>query len=154
MRARIKIPDTNKIARFKKPPSFPPVIFVIQWLYMTVTDILSKYDEKTATLASELRSFLLTVLPGIQEMPDNSSPLIGYGYGTGYKDLISTILISKAGVKLGFYKGTELPDPRKLLTGTGKVHRYVEIKLEQDMKKPPIKKLVADALNAYYQRKK
>jgi hypothetical protein len=121
---------------------------------MTVTDILSRYNEKTATLASQLRDFLQAELKDITELPDNSINIIGYGYGTGYKDTICTILLSKKGVKLGFYKGSELPDPKKLLTGTGKVHRFVEIKTEQDIKNPALEKLLADALNAYQKRKK
>jgi hypothetical protein len=120
---------------------------------MTVTDILSRYDEKTAMLASQLRNFILGELKDIIELPDNSVNLIGYGYSTGYKDMICTILLSKKGVKLGFYKGSELPDPKKLLTGTGKVHRYMEIKTEQDIKTPALKKLLTDALNAYKKRK-
>jgi Domain of unknown function (DU1801) len=121
---------------------------------MTVTDILSRFDEKTVTLASQLRNFLLEELKDIMEIPDNSENIIGYGYGTGYKDLICTILLSKQGVKLGFNKGSELPDPNKLLTGTGKVHKFVEIKNEQDIKHPAFKKLLSEALKAYQKRKK
>src|SRR5580765_3556022 len=121
---------------------------------MTVEDILSRFDEATIELASQLRKFLFEELKDIIEIPDNSINLIGYGYGTGYKDMICTILLSKKGVKLGFYKGSELPDPQKLLTGTGKVHRFVEIKTERDIKQPALKKLVSEAFKAYQTRKK
>ena len=121
---------------------------------MTVEDILSRFDEDTATLAARLRKFLLEELKDIIEIPDNSINLVGYGYGTGYKDLICTLLVSKQGVKLGFYKGSELPDPQKLLTGTGKVHRFVEIKTEQDIKNPALKKIITEALKAHQIRKK
>jgi len=121
---------------------------------MTVDDILSRFDESTALLAVALREFLLDELKGVVEIPDNSANLVGYGYGTGYKDLICTILLSKQGVKLGLNRGTELPDPKKLLTGTGKVHRYVEIKSKQDIEDPALKKLLAEALKAYQNRKK
>lgn len=121
---------------------------------MTVTDILSRYDEKITTLASKLREFVLAELKDITELPDNTANIIGYGYGTGYKDMICTILLSKKGVKLGFYKGSELPDPEKLLTGTGKVHRFVEIKTEQDIKNLSLNKLVNEAMKAYQKRKK
>ena len=121
---------------------------------MTVEDILSRYDEKVALLASKLRNFLIKELPGIIELPDNSANLIGYGYGTGYKDTICTILLSKKGVKMGFYKGSELPDPKKLLTGTGKVHKYVEIKTEEDILSPALKALLNEALKAYQKREK
>lgn len=121
---------------------------------MTVTDILSRFDDKTVLLASQLRKFLLEELKHIIELPDNSVNIIGYGYGTGYKDLICTILLSKKGVKLGFYKGSELPDPKRLLTGTGKVHRFVEITTAADITNPALRKLLTEALKAYQKRKK
>jgi len=121
---------------------------------MKTDDILFKYGEPIGMLASELRAFLLDRLEGAIEVPDNSLALLGYGYGTGYKDLICTILLSKKGIKLGFNKGTELPDPKKLLTGTGKVHRYVEIKSSSDINNPALDKLMKAALDAYNKRKK
>lgn len=121
---------------------------------MTVEDIIGRYDEKTALLATKLRKFLLEKLEGIIEIPDNTANLIGYGYGAGYKDMICTILLSKKGVKLGLYKGSELPDPQKLLTGTGKVHRYVEIHTEEDMRSAALNKLLDEALKAHKARKK
>jgi Domain of unknown function (DU1801) len=121
---------------------------------MTITDILSGYDEKIITLASSLRDLVLDRLKGATELPDSSAHLIGYGYGTGYKDLVCTILLSKNGIKLGFYKGTELNDPYQLLTGSGKMHKYVEIKSQEDIRNPHLKILLADALAAYQKRKK
>lgn len=120
---------------------------------MTVADIFSRYDEKTILVASKLRNFLLRELQDIRETPDSSSGLIGYGYDTGYKDTICTILLSKNGVKLGFYKGGELPDPQKILTGSGKVHKYAEIKSEETIYSPALKGLLQEALRAYHKRK-
>ena len=119
---------------------------------MTVTDIVSKYDEKIAALALQLREYLLSHIEDVTEIPDQSVSVIGYGFGPGYKDMICTILLSKKGVKLGFYKGSELPDPDGLLTGTGKVHRFVEIKTEKDIYTPSLKKLLNAALVAYKKR--
>jgi Domain of unknown function (DU1801) len=120
---------------------------------MTVEDILSRFDEKTATLALKLRNYLFKQLNGIMEIPDNSANIIGYGYGTGYKDLICTILLSKQGVKLGLNRGSELPDPNKLLAGTGKVHRYVEIKTENDINNPALKKLLDETIKRMKEKK-
>ncbi len=118
----------------------------------TAEGILSKYDEKVSTLGFQLREFLLKELKLIIEYPDGPANIIGYGFGPGYKQLLCTIIPSKKGIKLGFYKGSELPDPKKLLTGSGKVHRHVEIKSENDVKDPAIKKLVDEALKAYHKR--
>jgi len=120
----------------------------------TAEGILSKYDEKVSTLGFQLREFLLKELKLIIEYPDGPANIIGYGFGPGYKLLLCTIIPSKKGIKLGFYKGSELPDPKRLLTGSGKVHRHVEIKSENDVKDPAIKKLVDEALKAYHKRSK
>ena len=118
----------------------------------TAEDILSKYDEAVWKLGSQLREFLLKDLNQIIEYPDGPANIIGYGFGPGYKQLICTIIPSKKGIKLGFYKGSELPDPKMLLTGSGKVHRYVEIKSEHAVKDPAVKKLLDEALKAYRTR--
>jgi hypothetical protein len=115
----------------------------------TFEGILSKYEERVSALGFQLREFLLKELKQIIEYPDGPANIIGYGYGPGYKTLVCTIIPSKKGIKLGFYKGSELPDPQKLLRGSGKVHRYVEIESENDIKNPAIKKLLSEALKAY-----
>src|SRR6185295_165067 len=145
---------SKRKARFKKPLVISAPIFTLQNRNMTVEDIFSRFDEKTISLAEKLREFLFKNLNGIMEIPDNSVNLIGYGYGTGYKDLICVIMLSKKGIKLGLNRGSELPDPDKLLTGSGKVHRYVEIKNEETIKNPAVKKLITDALKAYQKTKK
>ena len=115
---------------------------------MSADKILAQFPESVAATASRLRQFLLRHLKGITEQPDPKANVIGYSYGAGYKDLICTIILSKKGIKLGFYKGSELPDPKKLLTGSGKVHRYVEIKSEEDIQKPALLELLERAVDA------
>ena len=84
---------------------------------------------------------------------DATANIISFNYGKGYKNIICVILLSKKGIKLGFYKGSELPDPEKLLTGTGKVHRFVEIKSVRDINSPALKHLLKEAVTAYTIRK-
>jgi hypothetical protein len=120
---------------------------------MTAEEILSRYEEKITTLGLQLRDFLFSELKGINEEVDATANIISFNYGKGYKNIICVILLSKKGVKLGFYKGSELPDPEKLLTGTGKVHRFVEIKSVQDINNPALKRLLKEAFAAYTIRK-
>jgi hypothetical protein len=115
-------------------------------------DFLLGYDDKVSGLAISLRDLLFKTLPNIQEQLDKPAKIIGYGYGPKYVDSVCAIIPSKKGLKLGFYKGTELPDPHKLLTGSGKVHRYVEIKSAEDIKSSSLKKLIAEALKFYKRR--
>lgn len=119
---------------------------------MTPEQIIGKYPLEIVATASALRKFLLEQLKGIVEQPDAAANVIGYSYGTGYKDLICTLMLSKSGTKLGFYKGAELPDPEKLLTGTGKVHRFVVIKDANDIRRPALSKLLHAAVAAREKR--
>jgi hypothetical protein len=118
----------------------------------TYEHILVKYDAPVRELALRLREFLLKQLKGVTEQADVPANMVAYGYGPGYKDMICTIIPSKKGVKLGFYKGSELPDPTKLLTGSGKVHKYVEIKTEKDVESAALKALLAEAFKSYKAR--
>lgn len=115
---------------------------------MSADKILAQFPQNVAATGSSLRQFLLRRLKGITEQPDSKANVIGYSYGAGYKDLICTIILSKKGIKLGFYKGAELPDPKKLLTGSGKVHRYVEINSEEDIRNPALLALLEHAVEA------
>src|SRR5258705_5151022 len=120
---------------------------------MTSEEILSRYEEKIAQLGLQLRDFLFSELKDINEEVDATANIISFNYGKGYKNIICVIIPSKKGIKLGFYKGSELPDPEKLLTGTGKVHRFVEIKSVQDINNPALKRLLKEAVAAYTIRK-
>ena len=119
---------------------------------MSAEKILAQFPESVAATGSRLRQFLLKHLKGITEQPDAKANVIGYSYGAGYKDLICTIILSKKGIKLGFYKGSELPHPTKLLTGCGKVHRYVEISSEEDIRNPVLLALLEHAIHAREKR--
>jgi hypothetical protein len=119
-----------------------------------IEEILLKYDEPISSLGLQLREFILLQFEGCTEIPDLPANIIAYGYGTGYSDTLCTIIPSKKGIKLGFYRGSELPDPEKLLTGSGKVHRYVEIKSQDDIKARALKQLLKEATKAWKSRKK
>src|SRR5436853_2935769 len=117
-----------------------------------VINFLLNYDDKVSGLAIPLRELLHKTLPDITEQLDIPSRIVGYGYGPKYVDSICAIIPSKKGLKLGFYKGTELFDPLKLLTGSGKVHKYVEINSITDITAPALKKLLSEALKFYKSR--
>jgi hypothetical protein len=94
---------------------------------MKPEQFLDNYEPAVKQLAESTRQFLFKIIPAIKEEVDVPARMIGYSLGTGYKGMVCTLLLSKTGVKLGFYKGAELPDPEKLLEGSGKIHRYAII---------------------------
>lgn len=117
-----------------------------------INDFLSNYSEEVFTNTLRLREVLLADLPEIIEQLDLPAKMIAYCYGQKYAGLICTIIPSKKGLKLGFNRGTELPDPGKLLEGTGKISRYVEIRTSEQISSPALKKLIESALTAYKKR--
>jgi hypothetical protein len=117
-----------------------------------IDNFLSQYSDEVFTNALKLREVLLKNLPGIIEQVDIPAKMIAYCYGQKYAELICTIIPSGKGLKLGFNRGVDLPDPEKLLEGTGKISRYIEIRSEQQIRSAAIKKLLAAALQAYKNR--
>lgn len=118
-----------------------------------IITFLSSYNEKVVSDALLLRKLLFAHLPDIQEQIDLPAKMIGYCYGQKYAELICMLIPSKKGLKLSFNRGSSLPDPDKLLQGTGKISRYVEIEGEKEINSPQLKRLLAAALEAYEARK-
>jgi len=63
-----------------------------------------------------------------EEVIDISANMIAYMFGKGYKNTLCTIIPSVNSLKLGFFNGVDLIDPEAMLRGSGKVHRYIEIR--------------------------
>lgn len=131
--------------------------FGILFCSMADHEILSffaSYDEAVVERALKLRQLLLKSLPGIIEQLDIKARMIGYCYGQKYAELICVLIPSQKGLKLGFNRGVELPDPEGLLEGSGKISRYVVIHSDEQIASKALKQLIKDALRLYDQVKK
>lgn len=115
----------------------------------TIDAFLTPYGEQVLTNALKVREIILNNLPEVQEQMDISAKMIAYCYGNKYTEMVCTLIPSQKGLKLGFYKGVELPDPEKVLKGNGKLSRYIEIKTENDIKANVFTALLKEALMAY-----
>lgn len=51
----------------------------------------------------------------------------------------------KAHINVGFFRGAELPDPQRLLEGTGKVMRHVKLGPGRDVDDTALRKLIKAA---------
>jgi hypothetical protein len=87
------------------------VVLIGDMTTRTFDTLLASYSPGVQQVARTARKLLLDMLPGGRESVDPSAPVVGYGYGAGYKGLICTLILSKSGVKLGVIRGAELPDP-------------------------------------------
>ena len=69
--------------------------------------------------------------------------VIRYGTdGSKMSGLVFGLMPTKNGVSLGFMHGTSLPDPEKLLEGTGKNLRHVKLKTLEDIARPALRNLL------------
>jgi hypothetical protein len=114
-----------------------------------VTEFLGSYPPAVRDVALALRDQVRGAIPGTREILDRPARIVGYGFGTGYRDLICTIIPSKTGVKLGVVGGATLPDADGLLEGEGKRHRYVAFRTPADVKKPGLTPLLEAAVAAW-----
>jgi hypothetical protein len=58
---------------------------------------------------------------------------------------LCVFVLGKEHLSLAFLRGAKLPDPEKLLEGTGKGVRHVKLWSVADVKKPGVKRLIAEA---------
>ncbi|MBC7864317.1 MAG: DUF1801 domain-containing protein [Bacteroidia bacterium] len=112
---------------------------------------LDQYNKEVQLLFQKTRALIKAQIPTINEQLDLPAKMLAYTFGKKYEDVICTIILSKKGVKLGFYKGAELPDPKKILAGTGKIHKYVEMTERTNVN--AVKKLLNAAYKTYVKRK-
>jgi hypothetical protein len=110
-----------------------------------VGGLVADADPSVAAIAQRVRALVRAVLPGAIEMVDRPARLIGYGRDRGYKGLICGIALQSSWVNLMFSKGTELPDPDRLLEGTGKRARHVKLRSIADVDRPGVRALIVEA---------
>jgi hypothetical protein len=113
-----------------------------------VDEFLASYPQQVAELARGLRAVIARELPGATEALDRPGRIVAYSVGPGYKGSVCTIIPSKTGVKLGIVEGAALDDPRSLLEGEGKRHRYVAFSSAADVGRPGVKSLLVAARKA------
>jgi hypothetical protein len=119
-----------------------------------VADLLEPYSSEVQKLALATRAFVLRLIPMAIETVDTKSKVIGFGFGSGYKDTIRTLIPAKTWVTLGIGWGAELPDPQELLEGSGKVHRHVKLKAASDLKNPALQAILKAGLRRWKGRQK
>ena len=113
-----------------------------------VVKFLADYNPQVRSIALKLRELVLSVAPDAIEQIDTPAHLLGYGFAKTYKDTLCVIMPLKAAVNLGFARGTDLPDPERLLTGTGKRARHVKITDVSQVESPALRDLLEAAIVA------
>ncbi|WP_425390769.1 DUF1801 domain-containing protein [Ekhidna sp.] len=105
-------------------------------------------ETELVELFVDLRSYIFELAPTCNEILYHTHALTSvFSLSDKLSDAFCMIPIYTSHLNLGFHQGTMLPDPNKLLQGTGKLIRHIPIKSPDDYRKPEIESLILSAIN-------
>ena len=109
---------------------------------------IEKFDSKNAALIRSVRKVLRKRLSTANELVyDNYNFfVIGYCSTERPSDCILSIAAGANGVGLSFYHGATLPDPHKLLLGSGSQNRFIRIESAATLSRPEVEELISAAI--------
>jgi hypothetical protein len=109
---------------------------------------IAKFDPAVERLVRSARSALRKQLPtAVEQIYDNYNFLaIGYCTSERTSDCIVSLAASAKGVALSFYQGATLPDPDKVLLGSGKQNRFVRLESANTLATPAVQSLIRAAV--------
>ena len=109
---------------------------------------IGKFDPKHQTLIRRVRKALRERLPTANELVyDNYNFfVIGYSSTERSSDSLVSIAAGAGGIGLCFIYGAHLPDPKKILLGSGNQTRFIRLDSVDILARPEVKALFAAAI--------
>lgn len=109
---------------------------------------IAKFDPTVAALARSCRSALRKRLPtAIELVYDNYNALaIGFCATERASDCIVSLPVTPRGVALCFIYGAKLPDPEKILQGSGNQTRFIRLESAATLARPEVEALIRAAI--------
>lgn len=110
---------------------------------------IAKFDPDHQALIRSVRKALRNRLPSAHELVyDNYNFfVIGYCSTERPSDCIVSIAAGAGGVGLSFYRGADVPDPHKLLLGSGTQNRFIRIESAKTLSDPHVAALITAAIS-------
>ena len=111
---------------------------------------LDKFSAGVAASARKSLKHLKKRLPGATEIVYDNYNALAIGFGPSEKPsaAIFSIAVYPRWVSLFFLQGVGLPDPKKLLKGSGTKVRHIVLNSADDIVSPDVEALVAQALRS------
>ena len=111
-------------------------------------EFIGKFDRKNQALIRATRKALRRRLPAANELVyDNYNFfVIGYCSTARPSDCVVSIAAGANGVSLSFYRGATLPDPRKVLLGSGGQNRFIRLASAATLGRAEVEALIAAAV--------
>ena len=109
-------------------------------------DLVRLSNEPLIPVVERLRAVILEIHPDACEVVRLGDRAATYGCGPRKMiDGYAYVMPFKSWVNLGFYRGTSLTDPEKLLEGTGARMRHVKMRTVEDVERPGVRGLIRGA---------
>jgi hypothetical protein len=109
---------------------------------------LARFDPSIAKIARASRVALRKQFPTANELVyDNSqAPAIGFCTTERASNCMFSVAVFARSVGLSFYFGSTLPDPHKILEGSGNQNRFVRLESSAILAKPEVQELLRAAV--------
>ena len=105
--------------------------------------IIQSSSREIKEIARLTRKLIHEIFPEVVEVVWIRQKNIGFGTGTKKNtEHFCWLMPAKNHVTLGFNYGAELPDPKEILEGTGKLFRHYKVKAVKDLSNPELIKLL------------
>ena len=110
--------------------------------------LIEMFDLKTQRLIRSVRSAMRKRLPAANELVYDYRTffVIAYSPTEHPTDAIVSTAARADGVRLYFMHGPQLPDPKKLLMGSGKQVRFIPVEAARQLAHPDVEALIAAAI--------
>jgi hypothetical protein len=111
--------------------------------------LIEKFDPKEQKLIRSIRSAVRKRLPTASELVYDYKTffVIAYSPTEQPPDAILATAARKDGVRLYLMQGPRLPDPKKLLMGSGKRVRFIRLETVRRLAHPDVEALIAAAID-------
>ena len=110
---------------------------------------LKPFPDDIKEIALWLREFVWDLYPTANELIYDNYNALAFGWSptdrVGHTFCSIAVGRSSHNVHFGFYWGTQIADPKKILLGDGNQYRYILVKNKEDFPKAYIIKLMKDA---------
>lgn len=116
--------------------------------------IIAKQTPAMVKLTREVLTKLRSRFPGAVEMvyDKKRGMVVGFCPDDRASNVINSIGVYSKWINLYFFEGDSLPDPEGLLQGDGDVVRHIRIDRADDLDRPALKALMAEALKRAHPR--
>jgi hypothetical protein len=114
-----------------------------------LTRFLKPFPAEISQRAFWLRDFVWALYPDANELIYDNYNAVAFGWSVTDRlgDTFCSIAVGRTSynVHFGFFWGSKISDPEKLLIGEGNQYRYLLVKDKKDFPKTYIKKLLKEA---------